>query len=110
MDPLERIEYGVTHQDNPNEIPQDVLVRYRSVFGKGFGIDVLADLLWRLRFLEPIDGSPQSVARQNLAVNLLANIGALKPDASGRLELKDVRKIVGAMLPLITEETDKRDG
>lgn len=75
---------------------------YRSVFASHNGLSVLSDILFKLCFMEKIEDEA-GIARHNLAIEILAMCGIIKPDESG-LHVGNMDELVGKLL---SERKDK---
>lgn len=80
-------------------IPPELAARYRALFTGGAGLEILAHLLTELGLFATLVDS-DAVATHNFAIKMLTDMGVLKPNNVGQLGLKDVRKIIGALMSI----------
>lgn len=98
-DRLTQLQRANTDLRGPDKvISVDVPERYRRTFQDGFGQEVLGQMLMDLGLFAHLDGSQESVARHNFAVELLANIGLVKHGADGRITAENMKSIVFSLM------------
>ena len=93
---LQRLRDDVEGATEP--VVVDVSERYRRTFQAKMSRDVLGQMLMDLGVLAKLDGSPESVARHNFGIELLAKMGALKTDEQGHITGDCMKNIVAALL------------
>jgi len=75
-----------------NILPEDLAQRYRDMDRK-----VLADMMIQLGLFGKL-GTPEDVARHNVAVEILRDCGVLRPNVGGKLEISGVERVINAVL------------
>ena len=75
--------------------------RYRTLFASPNGSEVLADMLFKLRFFEKIEGV-EGIAAHNFAIELLTMTKVILPDETG----DHVANAAQLVRKLLTERTE----